>query len=329
MNPCTRNWIFLNFIFARSILQATQEIIERSGAVWGAVALLCVFSQAQAGEIEPRSYVNTPVGINFALAGYAYSDGGLSTASSLPIEDAELKIHSGVVAYVRTLDVWGKSGKFDMILPYSKLSGTALFAGQTQQRNVSGLNDPLFRFSVNLYGSPALSVKEFAEFQQDVIIGASVQVSAPFGQYDADKLVNLGGNRWYINPDIGISKAWGPLTVELSTGVIFYSDNPDYLGGRTLEQDPLSSSQVHVTYSFGRGVWGALSGTYDYGGRTTVDGVRSSESTRNSRVGATLAFPLSRKSSIKLYASTGIHTSVGSDFNLAGVVWQHRWGKGL
>jgi len=293
------------------------------------VALLFVAAQAHAGEIEPRAYVNTPVGINFLLAGYAYTDGGLSTAGSSPIKDAQLKMNTGALAYARTLDVWGNSGKFDVILPYSQLSGNAMVDGQPRERDVSGFHDPLFRFSVNFYGAPALSLQEFADYRQDVIIGASVQVSAPLGQYDKDRLVNLGNNRWFVRPDIGISKAWGAFTVELSTGVFFFSNNDDYFGGNTLEQDPVSSTQVHATYNFGSGVWAAVSGTYDYGGRTTIDGVRSDVSMDNSRVGATLALPVNRNNSIKLYASGGVHTSSGTDYNLLGIVWQHRWGRGL
>ena len=89
-------------------------------------------------------------------------------------------MHTGIVAYARSLDVGGKSGKFDVILPYSDLSGTAMVAGQPRERNVSGFHDPRLRFSVNFHGAPALSVEEFAGYQQDVIIGASVQVSAPW-----------------------------------------------------------------------------------------------------------------------------------------------------
>jgi hypothetical protein len=304
-------------------------VANLANLVLAMIALLFVAAQAHAGEIEPRAYVNAPVGINFLLAGYAYSDGGLSTAGSSPLKDAQLQMNTGVLAYARTLDVWGKSGKFDAILPYSQLSGSAMVAGQPRERNVSGLNDPLFRFSVNFYGAPALSLQEFANYQQNVIIGASVQVSAPLGQYDKDKLVNLGNNRWFVKPDMGISKAWGALTIELSTGVYFFSTNDDYFGGKTLEQDPVCSTQVHVTYSLGRGVWAALSGTYDYGGRTTVDGVRRDDLQKNSRVGATLALPVNRKNSIKLFASSSVSTSSGSDFNLFGIVWQYRWGGGL
>ncbi len=293
------------------------------------IALLFVAVQAHAGEIEPRAYVNTPLGINFLLVGYAYTDGGLSTPGSSPIKNAQLTMNTGVLAYARSLDVWGKSGKFDIILPYSQLSGSARVAGQERERNVSGFNDPLFRFSVNLYGAPALSLEEFANYQQDIIIGASVQVSAPLGQYDKEKLVNLGNNRWFVKPDIGISKAWGAFTLELSTGAYFFTKNDGYFGGKTLEQDPLLTAQAHATYNLGRGVWAALSWSYDYGGRTTIDGTKTDTFYSNSRLGATLAVPVNQNNSIKLYGSTSIHTSAGTQFDLLGIVWQYRWGGGL
>lgn len=329
LNWNRRDWCFFCVAIARPILRAYRDVIGHSGAVPAVLVLLFVAVQAHAAEIEPRAYVNTPVGINFLLAGYTYSHGGLATADSAPIQDARLNMNTGVLAYVRSLDVWGKSAKFDVILPYSQLSGSAMVAGQKRERKVFGLNDPLFRFSVNFYGAPALSMPEFANYHQDVIIGASLQVSAPLGQYDKDKLVNLGNNRWSVKPGLGISKAWGRLTVELSTAVIFFTKNDDYFGGKTLEENPLSSTQLHVTYDLGRGVWAALSGTYDYGGRTTIDGVRSNNLESDWRVGVTLALPVTRKNSIKLYASTGVYTSAGTNFTLVGIVWQYRWGHGL
>ena len=306
-----------------------RGVIACTGVLPALISLVFAAARADAGEIEPRAYVNTPVGINFLLTGYTYSDGGLATVASSPIQDAQLTMHSGILAYARSLDVWGKSGKFDVILPYSNLSGTAMVAGQPRERNVSGFNDPRLRYSVNFYGAPALSVQEFAGYRQDVLIGASVQVSAPLGQYDEEKLVNLGNNRWYVKPDIGISKAWGPVTLELSSGVFFFSSNDDYFGGRKLEQDPVSSTQLHATYYLGRGFWVALSGTYDYGGRTTIDGVQGDNLQQNSRVGATLALPVNRHNSLKLNASTSISTSTGNDFDLYGIIWQYRWGQGL
>ncbi len=75
----------------------------------------------------------------------------------------------------------------------------------------------------------------------------------------------------------------GPLTLELTTGVTFYTENGNFLSGRTLEQDPIYSVQGHLIYNFGSGVWGALDGTYYTGGRTTLDGVRGDDLQENTR----------------------------------------------
>ncbi len=284
---------------------------------------------AHAQEIEPRAYSNAPVGVNFLVAGYAYSEGGLSVDPSVPLTDAKLRLHSTVFAYVRTLDLWGRSGKFDVVVPFSWLSGDAEYAGQPVEREVSGFNSPRLRLSMNFIGAPALSMKEFADYHQDLIVGASLQVGLPIGQYDSDRVVNLSSNRWFVKPELGVSKAWGPWTLELSTAATIFGDNDNFYGGQLREQDPIYSLQGHLIYGFRSGIWAALTGTYFTGGRTTVDGVESDDLQKSSRVGATLAFPVDRHHSIKLYATTGLSIRTGTDFDAIGAAWQYRWGGGL
>lgn len=307
------------------VLRAGRDMAGQGVALLLAATFVLPATQVSAAELEPRAYVNTPPGINFLIAGYAYSEGGLSTPAASPLKDAQLTIHTGVLAYARTLDLWGMSGKFDVIVPYADLSGTARVGGQPRERNIAGLVDPRFRLSVNFLGAPILSLEEFAAYQPDLLMGASVQVSAPLGQYDSTKLVNLGANRWYIKPDMGISKTWGALTLELSAGVTFYTINDDFFGGKTLQQDPVYSTQAHVTYDFGKGLWCSLNSTFDYGGRTTSSGVRGDDLQGNSRVGVTLALPVNRNNSVKLFTSTSVHTRAGSDYTLGGAAWQLRW----
>ncbi|NJN46786.1 MAG: transporter [Candidatus Competibacteraceae bacterium] len=302
--------------------------------MWARGALIVLILAASAAdtwaqEIEPRAFSNIPIGVNFVIAGYAYAEGGLVTDPALPLENANLQTHNTVLAYARALDLWGRSGKFDVILPYSWISGTAELAGQPQEREISGLGDPRLRFSVNLFGAPALSLKEFASYQQNTIIGASVQVSIPTGQYDDNKLVNVGTNRWFVKPELGISKTWGPWTLELATAVTFFEDNDDFLSGMKREQDPIYSVQGGLIYGFRNGIWVALNGTYFTGGRTTVDGVENDDRQKNSRAGITVALPINRHNSVKLYASTGVSTRTGSDFDIIGIAWQYRWGGGL
>ena len=87
----------------------------------------------RAQDIEPRAYSNAPVGVNFLIVGYAYTRGGLSFDSSLPISDAHLHTSNAVLAYARALDLWGNSGKVDVVVPYTWLSGSADFAGDTDR----------------------------------------------------------------------------------------------------------------------------------------------------------------------------------------------------
>ena len=292
------------------------------------IGLLFAAPHAPAQDLEPRAYANTPVGLNFLIAGYSYTTGGIATDPALPINDADLTLHTGVLAYARSLDFWGRSGKVDVVVPYSGLSGTALVNGQEREREVTGFHDPRLRLSVNLYGAPALSFEEFAGYQQDLIIGVSLAVTTPLGQYDSDKLVNLGTNRWSVKPEIGISKAVGPVILELAAGATVYTRNDDFLG-RTREQAPLYTLQANVIYEIGWGIWGAVTATYVAGGQTTVDGQESDDRENNLRVGGTLALPINRYNSIKLYGATGAFTRSGGKFDVIGIAWQYRWGTGF
>lgn len=290
--------------------------------LWGVRAV-------NAQDIEPRSYSNAPIGMNFLIGGYVYTEGGLSVDPSLPLKNANVRTSTAILAYARVFDVLGRSAKFDVIVPYGGFSGSGEVADQTVERDMSGFGDPRLRFTVNFYGAPALSLAEFANYRQDLIVGASVQVSAPLGQYDADKVINLGNNRWFVKPEIGASKVVGPWTLEIQAAATFFSDNDDFFGGRKRSQDPVYSTQGHVIYSFRSGIWLAFDATYFNGGRTTTDGVRGTDLVQNSRAGVTVALPVDRYNSVKFYASRSIVTRIGGSYDLYGVAWQYRWGAGF
>ena len=312
-----------------------KMLIDKVLALLGAsltvtvVSLSFASSYTHAQELEPRAYANTPVGLNFFLAGHAYMDGEALPDPTVPIEDTSIKVHTTILAYVRSLDIRGRSGKIQIVLPYAWLDASGKLAGNAKERKVNGFADPRLRFSVNLYGSPALSLEEFADYQQDTIIGVSLLVTAPYGRYDSEKLANIGTNRWSFKPELGISQALGRWTLELATGVTLYTDNDDFFGGQAREQAPIYSAQGHVIYHFPRGIWGAVDATYYTGGRTTIDGETKDDLQESWRFGLTLTLPLDRHNSIKLYGTTGVSTRSGTDFDSVGAAWQYRWGGGL
>ena len=293
-----------------------------------AAALLAAAPGVRSQELEPRAYANTPTGLNFLLAGYGYTEGDLSFDPSIPLEDADLRTNSATVAWARSLGVRGRSAKVDVILPYTWLSGQALFEGAVRQRDVSGFADPRFRYSVNLHGAPALSLEEFPGYKQDVIVGASLQVSVPVGQYDDTRLVNIGTNRWAFKPELGVSRAWGPWIVDMAVAVALYTDNTDFLGGGTVAQDPMYAVQAHLVRGFSSGIWVALDGTWYRGGETTVNGVEADSLQKNTRFGLTVAVPVDRRNSVKVYGSTGVSSRTGDEYDGLGIAWQYRWGRG-
>jgi hypothetical protein len=294
-----------------------------------ALLLLFKLSSIYAQDLEPRAYTNIPVGLNFVVAGYAYSAGGVLFDPAVPLDNANIKIHGTVFAYARSIKVGHMSGKVDMIVPYAWLSGTADFQGQPASREVSGFADPRVRMSVNFIGAPALPLSGFKDYKQDLVIGASLQICLPLSQYDPDKLVNIGTNRFSFKPELGFSKTLSHFQLELTGGATFYTVNNDFYNGKTRSQDYIGSLQGHVEYNFSKGIWAAIDGTYYWGGSATLDGVEGNDLQKNTRLGCTFAVPVSLHQSLKLYFSTGVSTRTGSDFDLIGAVWQYRWGGGI
>lgn len=306
-----------------------QKIIYPCVVTIVALGWIVTTSGIRAQTLEPRAYSNTPVGMNFLLVGYQKSKGALLFDPAIPITDANADIDMGLFAYVRSLDVAGKSAKAGVILPYASLYADGYLNGDFRTRETDGIADPTFYFTMNFYGAPAVSLKEFKNYQQDTIIGFTLKLIPPLGVYESDKLLNIGTNRWTFEPGIGISQALGKWTLEASVAADFYTDNNDFDNGKTRQQDAIYSTQFHVIYSFPRNIWAAVSATYYTGGRTTIEGVSRDDLQQNWRTGFTLALPVNRQHSIKLFGNSGVSTRTGNNYDALGIAWQYRWGGGI
>ena len=85
-------------------------------------------------------------------------------------------------------------------------------------------------------GAPALKPSEFARAPRRTVVGASVTVMPPLGQYKAEQLINLGYNRLGIKPEIGVARSIKKWTVEGSTGVWLYTANNCFFPGRARKE---------------------------------------------------------------------------------------------
>jgi hypothetical protein len=263
--------------------------------------------------------------MNFAIAGYTYQTGSVFTDPDLPITNVSAKINVGTLSYAHTFSLFGRSASAGLLLPIA--GGTVSGDVFEQSRSVTrdGFGDMGIRVTSNIIGGPALSPKEFAARAPETTLGMSFLVVAPTGQYYPDKLINIGSHRWAFRPELGFSHPAGHWFFETYAGVWFFTTNDDFFGGHVRSQEPIGAFQAHVSYTFAPRLWLAADYTYYTGGRTTVDGVINEDLQKNSRVGLTLAIPVTRNQSLKFAWSRGASTSIGSDFATYSVGYQFLW----
>ena len=155
------------------------------------------------------------------------------------------------------------------------------------------------------------------------IVGASLAVNLPTGQYDGTKLINLGNNRWAIKPEMGVSVPRGRWDIDAYAGVWLFGTNDNFFpGGRTRNQDPLVTLQGHVSYTIKPRLWVAVNSTWYSGGAPQVSGQAPGERFENTRIGATLSIPAGRTQSFKIAFSDGVTARTGTDFKTIAVGWQ-------
>ena len=104
-----------------------------------------------------------------------------------------------------------------------------LYLGAPTELDRFGLGDPRIVIGVNLYGAPTMTPKAFVPYRMRTLVGASLTVAPPLGQYDDTKVINLGTHRWSLKPEVGLSRASGHWIVELMAGVWLFTDNTDFI----------------------------------------------------------------------------------------------------
>jgi Putative MetA-pathway of phenol degradation len=278
-------------------------------------------------DLEPRAYSPSPVGTWFAGVGWSRSSGDIAFDPSIPITDAHATLNAPALGIGNTFGVFGRQALLTAGLPYARGTVYGEVGNDEQSVYRSGLADVKVRFSVNLRGSPALSAKEFAKrTHRNFIIGTSVFITAPSGQYGNTKLINIGTNRWSFKPEVGVSYPVKKLDLDLYAGVTFFTENGAFYTGQSIRtQEPLTALQAHVSYTIRRGLWAAIDSTWYGGGSTVVNGGAPSERQGNSRLGATISLPIKTQQSVKVTYSSGVSGNIGQKFNTVGVGWQYVW----
>jgi hypothetical protein len=282
---------------------------------------------AAAQEMEPRAYSPAPIGTQFVLLSYGYQSGDVLLDSSLPLKDVSTSLNAASIGYGRTFNLLGRQANAAVLFPYlwGKARGT-VFEDQVNVRR-SGGGDIRVRFSTVFKGGEARNAKEFAQQKRSTIIGASISMVVPTGQYDPARLVNPGSNRWAFKPEIGVSKPRGRWTLEVMGGAWLFTSNKSFLGNSRRAQNPMVSFQGAVIYTLRPRMWVSGNATFYTGGSTVLNDTANEDRQRNARVGATFSYPLNQQQSVKVVWAKGVTTRIGGNLNTIAVAWQYAWVK--
>ncbi len=298
---------------------------------WRVLLLLaCAPSLVIAQDLEPRRWTHLPIGTNVVALNYAYTSGDLGFDPVLEIQDAQVEMQTAALGYTRYFGLGQRTARIDVVVPYQSGNWDGLVGGVPRYVNRDGLADPLVRLSANLCGAPALSGKEFADFRREhsdqTSLGAALELRLPLGEYQEDKLINLGQNRYTIAPQLGVLHTHGEWSFELTGSAYFFTENDEFFNGNKLEQDPLFSAQTHVVKLFGQDWWMAAGVAYSWAGASTVNGVAKDDDKSNLISGASIGLRLDATQSVRLgYVRTDTLNDLGSDTDTLVLGWSYRF----
>ena len=292
------------------------------------VGVLICFSGAAVGqELVPRAYWPTPNGINVFVLGYQRNTGDIVTDPSLPVSGVESEIDFLQLSYQRTFSAWGRTATMQLSVPYSEGRTEGLVEGEFVRRDVAGLGDARARFAINLKGAPSMDVAGFQELRRNprTIVGASLLIQAPTGEWESGRVINVGTNRWAAKPAVGVIWPIRPTWLfEFEVGAWFFGDNTDFLG-ETRKQDPILSTEFHLVKRIRPGFWMSLDANFYVGGETRIGTEEAGNLQRNSRVGLTAVFPMKTGHAFRGSVSTGAVTESGGDFEIFSLAYIYVW----
>ncbi len=277
-----------------------------------------------AQDLVPGVYTPSPVGFNVVTLVANFHKGDVTFDPSLPVEDGRASITGMAIGYTRTFNLAGRYANAGLVVPFMHGHLEGILLGQFEERTRSGPADAAVRIAVNLYGGPAMTRKDFAGYRATTIVGLSLGVVLPVGQYDPSKIINISTHRWSFKPEIGVSRRRGRWTIEGDLGGVFFTDNTNFFNGGRREQAPIVAFQGHLLYTIRPGFWVAMDGNFWRGGRVTTNGTKAIEQQQNSRLGATLAVPI-RRHQLRIAYSSGAYTRLGGDFHSIGVSYSYAW----
>jgi Putative MetA-pathway of phenol degradation len=294
-----------------------------------ALVILRFPDQVYAQFAEAHHYDNAPVGVNQLELAYAYARSDASIDTSLVVADARFDLNQGTFTYTRYFGFLHRAAWVEASVPLADLSGS--ISGTNIQGSTTGSGDSSYAVTALLKGGPALSADQFTDYQPTTTVGVSLTISAPTGQYNSNKLLNLGSDRWSFKPEIAVSHPFGSeqkWQCDVYAHAYFFTDNTSYKGREILRQEPLPGLEGHVSYFFVHNAWGSIDALYSFRGATVVDGVHQNDAQQSFMLGSEVNVSLNPRNSLVFQFAKALVHQNGPALTGFAVKYSYSWGKG-
>ncbi|HXY52860.1 MAG TPA: transporter [Terriglobales bacterium] len=269
------------------------------------------------------------MGLNQLELDYAYAHSNTSIDTSLIVTGANFNLNQGAIGYTHYFGLVHRLFWVKASIPFAGLNGSV--SGTNVSGSTAGAGDSSYEVAALLKGGPALSVPEFADYEPTTTVGMRLTITAPTGQYDPNKLLNLGADRWSFKPEIAVSHPFGSeqkWQVESYANAYFFTDNTSYHGVEVLRQGTLPGIEGHISYSFTNNLWASLDTRYSFRGTTFVDGVSQNNAQQNFSLGSEANFAINSRNALVFEFDKALVHKNGPALTGFAVKYNYTWGKG-
>ena len=279
-------------------------------------ASMAFYGTAQAQDDGARAYWKALEGTNVVSFQYLRFNADTDTAIYDPTHgiypDSETNANFFLLSYGRHIDFFGRSAT----------AGAAIYGGDIDtefkgdpfdptsttrfRQTNNGFGDPSVQLTVNLYGAPTMeNFYDVMNYEPKFTVDLGGMLAFPIGEYDENKAVNIGLNRWSGRlslPMVGYFGSYAPLyrtSLEVTPSVYFFSKNDDFLG-QDLENDPLFQLEIHLTHDITRSLVGSIDFMFRKGMESEIDGNKTGDDLDIKTLGFSLDYALNDNFGIRV-----------------------------
>jgi hypothetical protein len=207
--------------------------------------------------------------------------------------------------------------------------------GPSFSQSASGYADPSVQLDMNLFGTPKLpAIFSYMNYEPTWTLDAAFMLGVPLGQYDADKVVNMGLNRFYSRIAFPFKyhfRVFSPgyrSSLEVVPSVWLFAENDDFLGQK-LENDPMWQVEAHWTHDITRHFFASLDLLYRNGFQSEIDGVDFGSDIEIGDLGFTLNFEVTPNVTIRTSFSSNVFGDSDIETSMIRLQFVYAWDRAI